>query len=73
MARRGRILGSTLRPRPLEEKALTARAVEHSVLPLLASGAITVPVADIYPLARAPEAYDHFVAGGKFGKLVLTA
>ena len=35
MGKRGRIAGSTLRARPLEEKALTARAVERSVLPLL--------------------------------------
>ena len=36
MARRGCIHGSTLRGRALEEKALTARAVERSVLPLFA-------------------------------------
>ena len=34
-----RSTASTLRPRPLEEKALTARAVERSVLPLLDSRA----------------------------------
>jgi NADPH:quinone reductase-like Zn-dependent oxidoreductase len=71
MNRRARIHGSTLRPRPLEEKALTARAVERSVLPLLAAGTITVPVAATYPLARATEAYDRFTAGGKLGKIVL--
>ena len=36
---------------PLEEKAMTARAVERSVLPLLASGAVRVPIAATYPLA----------------------
>ena len=39
MVKRGRIHGSTLRARPLEAKALTARAMERSVLPLLAGGA----------------------------------
>jgi len=73
MGRRARIHGSTLRPRPLEEKALTARALERSVLPLFASGAITVPVAAAYPLAQATEAYERFAAGGKLGKIVLTA
>jgi NADPH2:quinone reductase len=34
-----RIHGSTLRARPLEEKALTARRMERSVLPLLAESA----------------------------------
>jgi NADPH:quinone reductase len=72
MAKRARIYGSTLRPRPLEEKALTARAMERSVLPLLASGALTVPVAATYPLEQAPDAYDRFAAGGKLGKIILT-
>jgi putative PIG3 family NAD(P)H quinone oxidoreductase len=71
MGKRARIHGSTLRPRPLEEKALTARAMERSVLPLLASGAVCVPIAETFPLERAPEAYDHFAAGGKFGNVVL--
>jgi putative PIG3 family NAD(P)H quinone oxidoreductase len=72
MQRRARILNSTLRPRPLEEKAMTARAMERSVLPLLASGAARVLIADTYPLERAPEAYDRFAAGGKLGNIVLT-
>jgi NADPH2:quinone reductase len=71
MGKRGRILGSTLRPRPLEEKALAARAVERSVLPLLASGAVKVPIAARYPLTDAEAAYEHFTAGGKLGKIVL--
>jgi NADPH:quinone reductase-like Zn-dependent oxidoreductase len=72
MARRGRIHGSTLRGRSLEEKALTARAVERSVLPLFATGALQVPVYKTFPLAQAAEAYDTFAAGGKCGKIVLT-
>jgi NADPH2:quinone reductase len=72
MMKRVRLLGSTLRARPLELKALTARAVERSVLPLLASGAVKVPVAKVYPLEEAEAAYDHFAGGGKLGKLVLT-
>ena len=43
LAKRVQIRGSTLRPRPLEEKALTARAMERSVLPLLADGTLTCP------------------------------
>ena len=49
-----------------------ARAVERSVLPLLASGAIRVPIAATYPLEEAPAAYDRFAAGGKLGNIVLT-
>jgi NADPH2:quinone reductase len=72
MQKRARIYNSTLRPRPLEEKAMTARAVERSVLPLLASGAVHVPIAAKYALEEAPAAYDRFAEGGKVGKIVLT-
>jgi putative PIG3 family NAD(P)H quinone oxidoreductase len=71
MRKRARIHGSALRARPLEEKAATARAMERSVLPLLASGAVRVPVAQTYPLSQAPAAYEHFRGGGKLGKIVL--
>ena len=73
MAKRARIHGSTLRARPLELKAMTARAVERSVLPALQDGTITVPIAETYPLERAADAYERFKAGGKLGKIVLTA
>jgi putative PIG3 family NAD(P)H quinone oxidoreductase len=72
MYKRARIFNSTLRPRPLEEKATTARAMEGSVLPLLASGAVHVPIAATYPLEQAQEAYDRFAEGGKLGKIILT-
>ena len=71
MARRARVLASSLRPRPLEQKADAARRVEHQALPLLADGRLRVPVAATFPLERAQEAYDRFTAGGKLGKLVL--
>jgi NADPH2:quinone reductase len=71
MARRGRIHGSTLRARPLEEKALAARLVEAHVLPLLESGRVHVIVDSVFPLAEAPAAYERFAAGGKLGKVVL--
>ncbi len=73
MGKRGRIMASTLRARPLEEKADTARRVEKHVLPLIESGAVKVPVAETFPLDEAEAAYDRFAEGGKFGKIVLTA
>ena len=66
-----RICGSTLRRRSLEDKALTARRMERSVLPLLAAGAVTVPVAATFPLSEVAAAYERFAAGGKLGKIVL--
>jgi NADPH:quinone reductase len=71
MARRGRIHGSTLRARPLEEKALCARLLERHVLPGFASGALRVPVAETFALDDVAAAYDRFAAGGKLGKIVL--
>ena len=71
MAKRGAIHASTLRARPLEDKAATARAMEREVLPLFERGALRVPVAECFPLDRVAEAYDSFSAGGKVGKLVL--
>jgi len=72
MGTRGTVRGSTLRPRPLEEKALAARAVERHVLPLVERGAVSVPIADTFPLDQAEDAYDRFAEGGKLGKVVLT-
>ena len=72
MGKRARIHGSTLRARPLEEKALCARLVEREVLPLFDAGRLRVPVAEAFPLAQAAQAYERFAAGGKLGKIVLT-
>jgi putative PIG3 family NAD(P)H quinone oxidoreductase len=72
MGKRARIHGSTLRARPLEEKALAARVVEHELLPLFEAGALSVPVAETFPLQEAASAYERFAAGGKLGKIVLT-
>jgi NADPH:quinone reductase len=72
MGKRARIHGSTLRARPLEEKALAARRLEREVLPLFEMGALSVPVAETFPLDDASAAYERFAAGGKLGKIVLT-
>jgi NADPH2:quinone reductase len=71
MQKHARLHGSTLRARPLEEKALAARLVERELLPHFERGALTVPVASTFPLAEAEQAYDRFTAGGKLGKIVL--
>jgi NADPH2:quinone reductase len=71
MGSRGRIHGSLLRPRSLEEKAAVAHRVERQVVPLLADGRVTVPIAATFPFAKVVEAYDRFAEGGKLGKIVL--
>ncbi len=72
MGKRARIHGSTLRARPLEEKALVARLLEHEVLPLFDAGKLRVPVAETFALDDALAAYERFAAGGKLGKIVIT-
>lgn len=71
MQKRARIHGSTLRARPLEEKAICARLLEKEVLPHFPDGTLTVPVADTFALDDAEAAYERFTAGGKLGKVVL--
>jgi putative PIG3 family NAD(P)H quinone oxidoreductase len=71
MIKRARIHGSTLRARPLEEKAIAMRLVEKEVLPLFDEGRLTVPVAATFPLDEAEQAYERFRAGGKLGNIVL--
>jgi putative PIG3 family NAD(P)H quinone oxidoreductase len=71
MGKRATLRASHLRNRSLEEKALTARAMERDVLPLFERGALRVPVAATYPLEAVDEAYERFTAGGKLGKVVL--
>ncbi len=72
MMKRGRLMGSTLRARPLEQKAAAARAVEAHVLPLFEAGRLRVPVAATFALEDAAAAYDRFAAGAKFGKVIIT-
>src|SRR5437763_1084261 len=71
MGKRGTLRASTLRARPLEEKALTARAMEREVLPLFAAGRLKVPLSETFRLDEAERAYGRFAEGGKLGKIVL--
>jgi len=73
MQKRGTIRASTLRARPLEEKAAAAQAMIRHVLPLVDAGRLTVPVEATFPMAEADAAFDRFAAGAKLGKIVLVA
>jgi NADPH:quinone reductase len=71
MTKRGTVRASTLRYRTPEEKALLARDLEASVLPLIADGRLRVPIEAEYPLAEVTAAYERFSGGGHLGKIVL--
>ncbi len=71
MARRAGIVASTLRARPLFEKAALVRAIGERLLPQLAAGRLLVPVAAAFPIADAASAYARVGEGGNLGKVVL--
>lgn len=71
LANRLSILGSVLRPRPVEEKSAIIASFAERVLPHFASGAIVPLVHRAYPLAEAAEAHRAMEASEHFGKLVL--
>jgi putative PIG3 family NAD(P)H quinone oxidoreductase len=73
MGKRARVGGSTLRSRPLEQRALAVHLVETHVLPLLRRASVRVLVAQTIPMSEAEKAYELFTAGGKLGKIVLVA
>jgi NADPH:quinone reductase len=65
------ILGSTLRPRPVAEKAVIIRSFERDVMPQFAAGSIVPLIHRVYPLEQAAEAHRVMEASEHFGKLVL--
>jgi putative PIG3 family NAD(P)H quinone oxidoreductase len=71
LRKRLQVRGTTLRARPLEEKAAATRAFEKSVLPHLATGRIAVPIARTFPLAEAGEAHTYMGSNANFGKVLL--
>jgi NADPH:quinone reductase len=71
LTKRLQVRGTTLRARPLEEKATATRAFEKSVLPHIASGRVKVVVDRVFPLAEAAEAHSAMEANVNFGKIVL--
>ncbi len=71
MLKRIVLTGSTLRSRPADEKARLAAAVEATVWPWVASGAVRAQVEATFPLAEAAAAHAHLEAGAHVGKVVL--
>jgi NADPH:quinone reductase len=71
MSRRGHVIGTGLRRRPLEEKAALTQDFAKRVLPLIASGEITPVVDHSFPIEQAADGFDALATPGKFGKLLL--
>jgi len=71
MRARGSIVGTVLRPRPLEEKIAATQAFGRDVLPLIAAGKVKPVVDGVLPAARAREAHERMERNDSFGKIVL--
>ena len=72
MLKRIVLTGSTLRSRPADEKARLAAAVEQTVWPWVAAGAVRAKVEATFPLEQAAAAHLRLEAGDHVGKIVLT-
>jgi putative PIG3 family NAD(P)H quinone oxidoreductase len=72
MSRNGAVIGTLLRPRPVEEKsAICASVVEH-VWPLVAEGLVQPVVGRSFPLAEAAAAHALMESSEHSGKILLT-
>jgi putative PIG3 family NAD(P)H quinone oxidoreductase len=71
LRKRAAIVGTALRPRTAEEKAVIMNAVREAVWPLLSNGTIKVLVAKTFPLDQVQSAHEYFDSGEYMGKVLL--
>ena len=72
LGKRLRVIGTTLRARPLEEKIAVARELERRVVPLFGTGALKPVVDAVLPMTEVSAALSRLASNETFGKLVLT-
>lgn len=73
LAKRGAVIATSLRSRPIEEKTEICRAVAEHVWPLVADGTVRTLVHASFPFGRAAAAHALMESGDHVGKIVLTA
>jgi putative PIG3 family NAD(P)H quinone oxidoreductase len=71
MLKRLTLTGSTLRIRPVEEKAEIARALEEHMWPHLEAGRIRPVIHQTFPLREAAKAHALMDSGAHIGKIIL--
>ncbi|MBK7541714.1 MAG: NAD(P)H-quinone oxidoreductase [Candidatus Competibacteraceae bacterium] len=71
MMKRLTITGSTLRARPVADKALIAQKLQTTVWPLVAQGAIKPVIHQVFPLTEAAAAHVLMESNRHIGKLLL--
>jgi NADPH:quinone reductase-like Zn-dependent oxidoreductase len=72
MRKRGAVIATTLRSRPVGEKAAICAAVAEHVWPLVAAGEVKPVVHSSYPLEEASSAHAAVENGENVGKVLLT-
>jgi putative PIG3 family NAD(P)H quinone oxidoreductase len=72
MAKEGAVIGTLLRPRPVDRKAAICAAVVQHVWPLVADGTIRPVIGATMPLAEAGPAHALMESGDSYGKILLT-
>lgn len=72
LAKRGAIIATALRSRPIEGKAAICAAVVEHVWPLVAAGTVRPVVHQVLPLDQAGEAHRIVESGSHTGKVLLT-
>ena len=73
LRKRARVHATTLRGRPVPEKAAIVSAVREQVWPLVESGQIRPVIETVLPLAEADQAHRLMEAGSHVGKILLRA
>jgi len=73
LTKRGAVIATSLRARPVEEKAAICASVVEHVWPLVADGTVKPIVHATFRLDQAAEAHRMMEAGDHVGKIVLTA
>jgi putative PIG3 family NAD(P)H quinone oxidoreductase len=71
MRRRLTLTGSTLRPRPVEFKAMVASEIAHTVWPYVEGGRLRPVIDSTFPLSQAAEAHARMESGQHVGKIVI--
>jgi NADPH2:quinone reductase len=71
MVRRQTITGSTLRPRPVADKAAIARRLRDKVWPLIEAGKVHPVIDRTFPLAEAAAAHRLMESSAHIGKILL--
>ena len=73
LTKRGAVIATSLRSRPVEEKAAICSAVVEHVWPLVSDGSVRVVVHASLPFAEAARAHELMESGDHTGKIILTA